>query len=132
MSDSFRVFFNHNRQFFEVYLHDVHPNTFSRKGGGRWGYFIRTGSSNPRRGKFGEIHLVKSRVRHDSVSHELDHLRMKWLFSKWIIVTPNNEEWFCTIGDELTRKFWNEYERYKRNDVNQQPDHRCPKTGKHR
>ena len=113
MSPDFRVFFNKNRQFFEVYLHDVHPNTFQSRGGGRWGYWTST-FENPRRGKFGEIHLVKSRVRPDSVAHELDHLRMAWLFAKWIVITPRNEERFCTFGDELTRRFWREYEKHQK------------------
>jgi hypothetical protein len=120
MPADFRVFFNRNRQFFEVYLHDVHPNTFERRGGGRWGYFL-CGDDPPRFGKFGEIHLVKSRVRPDTVSHELDHLRMKWLFQRWIIVTPRNEEKFCTFGDELTRKFWREHERFQKNCPSDKP-----------
>ena len=112
MLESFRVVFNHNRQFFKVYLHDVSPITFKRKGGGRWGYWLTT-CENPRRGLFGELHLVKSRVRPDTVSHELDHLRCAWMFKKFIIVTPKNEEWFCTMGDELHRKFWREYGKYQ-------------------
>jgi hypothetical protein len=38
---------------------------------------------------------------------------MAWCFARWIIITPNNEEWFCRFGDELTRKFWRKYEQYK-------------------
>lgn len=113
MDENFRVFFNKNRQFFGVYLWDVHPTTFKSWGGGRWGYFDLDTIEHPRRGRFGDIHLVKSRVRPDLVSHELDHLRLRWCFEKWIIITPNNEEWFATFGDELTRKFWREYNRRK-------------------
>lgn len=112
MSETFRVFFNRNRQFFDVYLWDVHPTTFSNWKGGRWGYFVYS-DEHPRKGKFGEIHLVKRRVRPDLVSHELDHLRMRWCFEKWIIITPRNEEWFCRFGDELTRKFWKAYDNYQ-------------------
>ena len=111
MIKDFRVYFNKHEQFFDVFLHDVTPITFQRRKGGRWGYFIRNGKYK-RRGKFGEIHLVKSRVRVDGVAHELDHLRMAWYFCKWIVITPNNEERFCTFGDELTRKFWKAYEKY--------------------
>lgn len=107
----FRVCFRRNKQFFEVYLEDVHPNTFHRRGGGRWGWFLAT-HDNPRRGLFGEIHLVKSRVRMDVVSHELDHLRCDFLFSNRISLSTRNEEWFCKFGDELTRNFWRSYERY--------------------
>ena len=116
MPESFRVFFNRKRQFFDVYLHDVSPNTFNRKGGGRWGYFVATWE-HPRRGKFGEIHLVKSRVRPDTVSHELDHLRCEWMFKRWIILTPKNEEQWCKFGDELTRNFWREYGKYNKKDL---------------
>ena len=121
--DNFRVFFNRRKQFFEVYLHDVHPNTFKRKGGGRWGYFVKTWE-HPRRGRFGEIHLVKNRIRPDIVAHELDHLRCEWMFSKWIIVTPKNEEWFCTFGDSLTRNFWREYVKYQQNHKGDKTTHR--------
>src|SRR5512146_1437043 len=127
MCDTFRVFFRRKRQFFTVYLHDVHPSTFKRNGGGRWGYFVKKWD-NPKEGLFGEIHLVKSRVRVDSVSHEIDHLRCEWMFAngryvtikvrgrktlvRGKILTGRNEEWYCRFGDELTRHFWREYKRF--------------------
>ncbi len=111
MQESFRVFFNRKNQWFNVFLHDVSPNTFQRRKSGRWGYWLATWS-NPRRGLFGEIHLVRSRVRPDVVVHELDHLRCEWLFARNMAITPKNEEWWCTFGDELVRKFYREYERY--------------------
>lgn len=112
MFPTFRVYFRRKLQFFDVFLHDVLPETFQKGGGGRWGYFICNGRYK-RKGKFGEIHLVESRVRPDLVSHELDHLRMAWLFARWIIITPNNEEKFCKFGDELIRNFYREYHKYQ-------------------
>jgi hypothetical protein len=113
MHETFRVFFNRKKQFFDVFIWNVHPNTFHTWKAGRWGYYLDN-IEHPRRGKFGEIHLVKSRIRPDLVSHELDHLRMKWYFVKWIIITPNNEEKFCIFGDELTRRFWREYNKHQK------------------
>jgi hypothetical protein len=112
MPPDFRFFFNKNQQFCEVFFWDVHPNTFENWKAGRWAYFVAT-YENPRKGKFGEIHFVKRRFRHDTVAHELDHLRCEWMFSKWIILTPKIEEWFCTFGDELHRRFWREYGKYQ-------------------
>ena len=113
MLPSFRVYFRNKQQFYDVYLHDTSPNTFHRRGGGRWGYFLATWE-NSKDGLFGEVHLVKSRVRVDSVSHELDHLRMEWIFSNRVGLGTRNEEWFCKFGDELIRNFYKEYERYNR------------------
>lgn len=110
MEQSFTVFFRRKRQWFDVFLHEITPITFHRRGGGRWGYFTPT-YENPKKGKFGEIHLVASRVRVDSVSHELDHLRQEWLWANRVAVGGRNEEWFCRFGDELTRNFWREYKK---------------------
>jgi len=108
MEPAFKIYFNKNKQWLEIYLHDIHPNTFERKGGGRWGYFDRTWD-NPRRGKFGEIHLVKSRVRDDLISHELLHAVFEWYFSRNLKITRRNEERICEFQDELVRKFYREY-----------------------
>lgn len=118
MDADFRVFFRKKSQYFDVYLWDVHPTTFSNWKAGRWGYFVATWE-HPKREKFGEIHLVHSKsrtIRIDTVSHELDHLRQEWLWANRVAVGGRNEEWFCRFGDELTRKFWREYDKYtKRN-----------------
>lgn len=111
MEQSFRVFFRKRRQFFNVYLHETTPETFQRKGGGRWGYFVPRWESS-RTGWFGDIHLVSSRVRVDVVQHELDHLRLEWIFSNEIVLSTRNEEWYCKFGDELIRNFYREYNKY--------------------
>jgi|GEM_PF-2272929 len=113
MSGSFRVFFRRKKQFYDVHLWNVHPTTFSNWRGGRWGYFIATWE-NPKRDKFGEIHLVESRIRVDTVSHELDHLRLEWLFANRVGLGIRNEEWFCKFGDELIRNFYREYGKHQK------------------
>lgn len=110
---TFRVGFRKNVQFFNVYLYDTTPKTFERHGGGRWGYFVPRWE-HPKRGWFGDIHLVKSRVRTDLVIHELDHLRLEWIFANEVTLSTRNEEWFCKFGDELVRNFYREYEKKNR------------------
>jgi len=110
MQEDFRIYFNRNRQFVLVFLHDVHPNTFERRKGGRWGYYLSKWE-HPRRGLFGELHFVKSRVRVDAVSHELKHVIWDWIFAKNLAITPRNEEWFCKFDDELIRKFYREHDK---------------------
>lgn len=111
MEANFRVYFRKKRQFFDVYLHDTTPETFNRKGGGRWGYYVSRWN-NPKSGLFGEVHIVKSRVRVDVASHELDHLRMDWIFSNRVVLSTYNEERFCKFGDELIRNFYREYNKF--------------------
>lgn len=111
MLPSFSVKFRRNRNFFDVYLHDVSPSTFQRKGGGLWGYYQPHGKRT-KFGLFGEIHLVRSRVRVDVVAHEIDHLRCDWIFSNGIQLSRYNEEWYCKFGDELIRNFYHEYNKY--------------------
>lgn len=100
----FKVYFNRRRQFFEVYLHKVHSRTFYRWGGGRWGYWSNV-RDNSRRGKFGEVHFVKSRLRFDTIVHELDHVRTDWMWSRGETITRKNEERYATFLDEITRRF---------------------------
>ena len=107
----FTVYFNSRRQWFIVELHDVTPNTFERRGGGRWGYYQPEAERQNRRGKFGEVHLVASRVRPDLVVHELHHLFIYWMRCKHIAITPINEERLVMRFDEMVRNFYREYER---------------------
>ena len=59
-----------------------------------------------RRGLFGEIHIVRSRLRHDVVAHELLHLWIEWLRARNVTITERNEENLALLYDELTRRFW--------------------------
>jgi hypothetical protein len=107
---NFKIYFNKNRQWLSVYLWDVHPNTFQIWKGGRWGYF-HSKWDNPKLGFFGELHFVKSRLREreDTVSHELLHALIDWMWSNGFTITRLNEEKMCEFMDELTRKFYREY-----------------------
>lgn len=107
MDHDFAFSFNHHRQFVEVYLWDVHPNTFAKWRGGRWGYWhpIR---DHDRKGKFGELHFVKGRLRMDTIVHELDHIRTDWMWCRGFTITRINEERMAKFIDELTRRFLRE------------------------
>ena len=114
---SFRVYFNHRKEWFDVFLYDVDPKTFQRKDGGRWAYFVRADGENEivsrnRFGKFGEIHAIDTHTRQlrlDTVSHELFHLLAEWMRIKNVYITLKNEETLASRLDELTRNFWSEY-----------------------
>lgn len=100
----FRVYFDKRRAWIGVYLDDVHPSTFDRHGGGRWGYFVSGGSE----GQFGDVHLVASRVRPDVVVHELFHAVAAYMLGRWCLLTPKTEERWASLLDELVRNFYRE------------------------
>jgi len=110
MEYDFRFTFNRNKQFVEVSLWEVHPTTFSRWGGGAWGYF-QACYTNPRQGRFGELHFVKDRLRYDVVNHELLHVLTEWMWAGGETITRKNEERYATFFDEITRKFIRELRR---------------------
>jgi len=62
-------------------------------------------------GLFGEVHLVKSRVRPDLIVHELEHARVEWMWNNGITITRQNEERMTEFLDELVRKFYREYDK---------------------
>ena len=104
MNESFVFYFRRRRQSIKVFLWDVHPNTFANWKAGRWGYFLATWKS-PRLGTFGELHFVKSRLRIDTVVHELQHVIIEWMWANRTAITGKNEEYLCTFMDELVRNF---------------------------
>jgi hypothetical protein len=108
--DEFLIYFNKKKQWLKVTLWDVHPNTFDRWKAGRWGYFIAKWD-NPRIGFFGELHLVKSRVREDLVAHELFHALVEWMWANREPISNHNEERYATMFDEMTRGFYKEYKK---------------------
>src|SRR5512143_207951 len=108
MSEAFRVYFNRRRQFVSVFLHEVSPQTFHRRGGGRWGYYLPA-EERGRRGKFGELHLVSDRVRPDVVAHELTHLLADRMRARGMTWCERTEEKSAEMMDELTRAFWREW-----------------------
>jgi len=108
--DKFLIYFNKKRQWIDVTVWDVHPETFNNWGGGRWAYFEPTRES-PRNGLFGELHFVKSGIREDTVVHEMFHVLCEIIWSGRDAITKNNEEKYATILDELVRKFWRYYKK---------------------
>lgn len=104
MPHDFVVYFNKRRQHFEVYLWAVHPDTFAKWGGGRWGYWDNERESD-KAGKFGAIHFVKRRLRFDTIVHEIEHVRVDWMWSRGDTITRKNEEKYTILLDELVRKF---------------------------
>ena len=111
-SPTFKIFFNKKRQWIDIYLWDVHPNTFANWKAGRWGYFIAKWE-NPKLGIFGEIHLVKSRVREDVVVHELFHALTEWMWANRISMQSSNEERLVSFLDKLVGDFYREYRKIK-------------------
>jgi hypothetical protein len=98
-----KIYFNSNRQWVELILWDVHPDTFERWGAGRWGYFLADWE-NPKSGKFGEVHFVWNRIRFDTVSHEVFHIVAEYLHANRDNLTARNEEKYASMTDELCRK----------------------------
>ncbi len=97
----FVVYFNGKKQWIEVTLWEVHPNTFERWGSGRWGYWQATWT-NPKSGKFGEMHFVQSRIRFDTIAHEVFHAVMEWAWANRSF-TPYTEERLAEMTDRLCR-----------------------------
>jgi len=124
MEPSFRVYFNHRRQWVDVFMEDIHPDTFQERSGSRWGYFTGVGGDDRRgrRGLFGELHFVVKKFRHDTVAHELLHLWIEWIRTgrrrgevrePAVIPYSKTEEKYCDLFDEITRHFWKEYEKWR-------------------
>ncbi len=105
------MYFNNRRQWLDVTVHDVSPSTFERRNGTPWGYYQGAAERNDRSGKFGEIHLVRARVRHDLAAHELFHAFADWLNCKKMQISSANEERLANLFDEMTRNFWRAFER---------------------
>lgn len=110
--EEFTIYFNKKKQWIVVYLWDVHPNTFANWKSGRWGYFIAKWE-NPKIGFFGEVHLVKSRIREDLIVHEMFHVLCEVIWSRRDAITGRNEERYTSLLDELVRKFYREYRKIK-------------------
>ncbi len=113
--EEFLIFFNKKKQWIVVKIWDVHPITFNNWGGGRWGYF-EAKYEFPRKGLFGELHLVKRGIREDTVVHEMFHVLCAWLFAKNGVLSTRNEERMAEFLDELVGKFYKEYRKEGNND----------------
>ena len=104
----FKLYFAKRQQWVDVYLHDVTPGTFDRRGGGRWAYYEPT-SGRTRSGLFGELHIVSSRVRVDVVAHELIHVLCDIMRLRGMNWTDRSEERIASLYDALVSAFWREY-----------------------
>jgi hypothetical protein len=111
--DEFLVYFNKRKQWINVYIYDVHPNTFQNWGGGRWAYILPKWD-NPRIGKFGELHIIKSGVREDTIAHEMFHILCEYVWATRDAITSRNEERYAELLDELVRNFYKEYRKIRR------------------
>ena len=107
---NFKVMFNGGKQWINVTVWDVHPNTFERWNKTRWGYFQPTWKSTTT-GEFGELHFVKSGVRFDTIAHEIFHVIMEYVWANRTAVTSKNEEKYATMTDELCRKLEREFKK---------------------
>lgn len=112
--DEFLIYFNKKRQWIVVKLWDVHPNTFASWKAGRWGYFIPT-YENPKKGFFGEVHLVKSRIREDLIVHEMFHAMVEWMWANGETITRRNEERYTEFLDQLVGRFYRQFHKAKKN-----------------
>lgn len=101
---AFLLYFNRRRQFAKVYLWDAHPVTFYNWNETRWGYFLPTWKFI-RSGEFGELHFVTSRLRVDTIYHELDHLRREWIWCARNEWTGRQEESLVCFMDKLYYEF---------------------------
>lgn len=106
--NEFIIKFNKNKQWITVQLWDVHPDTFQSWGGGRWAYFNSLWE-NPKKGLFGELHLVRSGIREDTIAHEMFHVLCEIVWANRDAITGRNEEKYAEIIDELVRKFYKGY-----------------------
>jgi hypothetical protein len=96
------------KRWVDVFLWDVHPNTFAGWGGGKWAYY-QAHAERGKCGKFGELHFVRSRVRADTLAHELVHLLGDYLRDRDATINVYNEERIATLFDSWVRSFWREY-----------------------
>jgi hypothetical protein len=107
---TFSLYLNRRRHWIDVYIEDVHPSTFKRRGGGYWGFFIGKGYSRGG-GLLGEVHLVKSRLTHDLIVHEFAHAAIYWYSARGVAISGLTEEAFCTLLDSLVRVFYRQAKR---------------------
>jgi len=111
---AFRVYFNNNQQWFNVYVADD-PIRFKRKNQCH-AYYIAAEVRKQRRGLFGYIYLSElnfSPMAHELVAHEIQHLIFDWVLTrKGMSISERNEERIATMTGEISRRLWRKYERW--------------------
>lgn len=60
-----------------------------------------------RRGLFGEVHLMKSKIGAGYVAHEIQHFLYDWLLEQR--ATRNTNERLALLAGNVTRDFWKQY-----------------------
>lgn len=107
---TFRVYFNHGKQWFDVCIADSSRKFM--KAEKCWAYYQPAEIRKSRQGFFGSVHLSRGGV--GLVSHELLHLWIDWIRSrKPGIITEQNEERLVEEFGELVRRFWLNYYKYE-------------------
>lgn len=113
---AFRVYFNNNKQWFNVYV-ARNPAHFKRKNQCH-AYYIAAETRKQREGLFGYIYLSElnfSPMAHELVAHEVQHLIFDWVLTrKGMRLTERNEERIATMTGEIARRFWRRYQRWTR------------------
>jgi hypothetical protein len=107
---AFRVFFNHGKQHFDVYIANSSRKFMNENK--CWAYYQPASPRKSRQGKFGEVHF--SRIGSGLVSHELMHLFIDWLTARGNFkFTSKNEERVVSIFAEMFRMFYVKYWAWK-------------------
>jgi hypothetical protein len=113
---AFRIYFNDNKQWFNVYI-ARDPARFKRKNQCH-AYYIAAEVRKQRRGLFGHIYLSElnfSPLAHELVAHEIQHLIFDWVLTrKGMKLTEKNEERIATMTGEIARRFWRKYARWSK------------------
>lgn len=111
---AFRIYFNSNRQWVNVYVADS-PHQFKRKNQCH-AYYIAAETRKQRQGLFGYIYLSElnfSPMAHELVAHEVQHLIFDWVLTrKGMTISEKNEERIATMTGEIARRLWRKYERW--------------------
>ena len=104
------VKFNNRRQFVEVYIWQS-PRKFYNRFGDCIGIYWGDAQRMPRRGKFGEIHLIQSRIDHELVPHEFLHFFIDLIRTRNGTITKRNEEKLVSEYGLMVKDFWKKYSR---------------------
>jgi hypothetical protein len=114
LKPAFRIHFNDNRQWFNVYVADS-PTRFKRRNQCH-AYYIAAEVRKQRQGLFGYIYLSElnfSPMAHELVAHEVQHLIFDWVLTrKGMTMNERNEERIATMTGEIARRFWRKYEHW--------------------
>ena len=69
--------------------------------------------TSPSSGEFGELHLVRSGIRFDTLVHEFIHILAEWLYANRTALISRNEEKMARMQDEIARRLERELKKQK-------------------